>query len=341
MSTKDLLKSQKTTEKPLKSLAMKVRRGENLILYEVVPPSLSNTKAEIQNSITLITSLLKKLSIDGINIPHVCEEKRNGDRLIKMTDKLEPAELSKYLFSQGYTDVIINRPIVHLPWETQLKWLKKSYNSSHRNFIFVGGESSKIKYPGASVTVAAKTLTDSLHAEFPDLILGGITIPTRKNEAENVLRKSLSGIEFFTSQILYESQSAKHLLSDYWKLCRQNKIKPKMICLSFAPVTSKKDIDLLTWLGVRIPRSVIDELTAGWLGMGWRSVNICQNILKEIFEFTKKEGIQVPIGLNVGYINRHNFEFSISFLEQLSKYYLQSRTVFDNINTDSEMPYKN
>ena len=28
--------------------------------------------------------------------------------------------------------------------------------------------------------------------------------------------------------------------------------------------------------------------------------------------------------LNVGYINRHNFEFSVTFLEQLAAFYLQN-----------------
>jgi hypothetical protein len=98
-----------------------------------------------------------------------------------------------------------------------------------------------------------------------------------------------------------------------------------MICLSFAPVTSKRDVELLSWLGVRVPKETYDALTTGWLGMGWRSLEICQDILEDVFQFVREREIHVPIGLNVGYINRHNFEFSITFLEQLSAFYLQNR----------------
>lgn len=308
------------------SLALKIRQGKSIILYELVPPSENKSPVDIEKSVSLIVSLFNNLPVDGINIPQVCEEKRNGERANKITEKIEPAILSNYLHVCDYMNIIINRPVVYLPWEEQKKWLKKTYDNSLHNFVFVGGDSSKVNYPGKSVTETAIAITQDLQSDFPDILLGGITIPTRKNEAEKVIQKTLAGIEFFTSQIIYEPESVKELLQDYWILCLKNKLQPKMICLSFAPVTSKKDIDLLLYLGVKIPEKVYEELTTGWLGMGWRSLTICQNIINDVFHFMKKEGIRIPVGINVGYINRHNFEFSITFLEHLSAYYKKNIT---------------
>ncbi len=314
------------------TFANKVRNGQKVIIYELVPPPKTKPQSDIQKSIALVTSQLTKLSVDAINIPEVLEEKRHGERNAKIIEKLDPVSVSKYIYDAGFTDIIINRPIVYLSWEEQKVWLKNAYDKSLHNFIFVGGESSSIQYPGASVTQAAKTTTGSLQNEFPDILIGGITIPTRSKEADRLLHKSQAGIEFFTTQIIYESESIKQLLKEYWQASLENKIKPKMICLSFASVTTRQDIELLTWLGVKIPQATIEELTTGWLGMGWRSLKICQTILEEVFQFTKEHSIQIPLGLNIGYLNRHNFEFSSTFLKDLSDIYLQNHQSNDTMH---------
>jgi 5,10-methylenetetrahydrofolate reductase len=304
------------------SFADKVRRRKHCVMYELVPPSKDIDERGLKDSVSLIVSLLKKLSVDVINIPEVREEKRNGEREAEVIVKFEPHVLAGYLFSAGFRGVIVNRPIVYIPWDEQRKWLNDIYkDKSIRNFIFVGGESSKEHYPGFSVTQAARDVTQTKRLEFADIFLGGISIPTRKNEAERLIEKTLAGIEFFTTQILYESNSIKKLLQEYWDLCVASRQKAKMIFLSFAPVTCKKDIDLLSWLGVKIPQETLQRLVTGWLSMGWRSLGVCKEIIEDVFEFVKKRDIQVPLGINVGYINRHNFEFSITFLEQLSSSY--------------------
>jgi hypothetical protein len=38
--------------------------------------------------------------------------------------------------------------------------------------------------------------------EYPEVVIGGITIPTRQKESNRVLQKSLSGVTFFTTQII-------------------------------------------------------------------------------------------------------------------------------------------
>lgn len=46
--------------------------------------------------------------------------------------------------------------------------------------------------------------------------------------------------------------------------------------------------------------------------------------------FLKENDIRVPIGLDVGYINRHNFEFSVVFLEQLTACYLKNHISYES-----------
>lgn len=305
------------------TFVQKVRKGEKVVFYEILPPPKNLSKEDLQISFSLFAQILKKNPIDGVNLPEVREETRAGKRRIPELIKLEPRVVCSYLQKRGISNVIVNRPVVYLSWEKQIAWLKETYNKYKiHNFVLVGGESSKVSYPGPGVVEAAKIITGKLRSEFPDIFLGGITIPSRVNEAERVLAKSISGIEFFTSQIIYDSKDVKKLLNEYWQLCRQKKIAPKMIFLSFAPATTLGDIELLRWLGVEIPQNTLQVLTSGWWGVGWRSIETCQDILEDILHFVKRNEIKVPLGLNVEHINRHNFELSFILLKKLLKHYL-------------------
>jgi 5,10-methylenetetrahydrofolate reductase len=307
-----------------KTLAKKIRTGEKTILYELLPPPKNLPKTDLQTSLSLFIHMLNKCSVDGINIPEVREEVRHGTRASSELAKLKPVMVASYLRRFSAIDIIINRPIVYETWEKQKKWLKKTYEMDFKNFIFVGGESSKATYPGISVTEAAEKVTTGLRNIFADICIGGITIPTRRIEAQKLMSKTQSGIEFFTSQVLYESSSVKVLLKTYSALCQNNHVKPKMIFLSFAPIASVRDAELLLWLGVDIPGKTLKDLKTGWFGMAERSIQICEKVLSDILLFVQKEHITVPIGLNIEHISRHNFEISFILLERLSQIYLNS-----------------
>ena len=304
----------------------KVRQKRKTVLYEFLPPPKNLSKKDIEKSISTFMSMISKFSIDGVNIPEVREEKRNGQRGASELIKLEPRIVASYIKKHKMIDLIINRPVVYLPWDKQKRWLEEVlFDYKIHNIILVGGESSKIKYPGLSVTETASKIKQDPKYKFKDLILGGITIPTRKNEHLRVLQKTNAGIEFFTTQILYESYFIKRFIKKYWQLCLKENIDPKMIFLSFAPISSNRDIELLAWLGVDIPKKVLNLLTTGWVGVGWRSLQVCQDILEDTLNFIKKEKIGVPIGINVEHVSKHNFEISFLLLERLLTLYDKNR----------------
>lgn len=305
------------------SLAQKVRRNKKVILYEMVPPPANLPEKDLEDSMRLFSKILAKYPIDAINLPEVIEETREGDRTGQTVAKIEPRVICRYFQKYSSCEYIVNRPIVYLPLKKQLSWLKKTYdNFNVHNFIFVGGESSKITYPGPTVTQAAELLSGGLKEQFPQVFIGGIVIPSRLNEADRLMIKALAGIEYFTTQILYESEAIKKLLKRYWQLCIHNKVKPKMIFLSFAPISSNKDIELLKWLGVALPEKAYHQLTSTWLGIGWRSFDIATQVLEDVLEYVQKKGIKIPLGLNVEHISRHNFELSLMLLTKLSRRYL-------------------
>lgn len=301
-----------------KSLSHKIRLGAKTILYELMPPPKGLPKKDLESSVITFSNIAQSLPIDAINIPEVREETRNGERVGSEIVKVEPKVIARYLKRESNMDIIINHPTVYLPWDKQEKWFRKVYTSGIRNVILVGGESSKVVYPGLSVAETAKKLKEI----FPDIFLGGITIPQRKGESQRVFKKSEAGIEFFTSQIIYDSKDIKKFLKEYDKICRLEKVLPKMMFLSFAPVSTPKDIQLLRWLGVYVPKKTVRYLEQGWFGMGWRSLDLSLEIFEDILTFIAKNKIRVPIGLNIEHVNRHNFESSFILLERISKLYL-------------------
>ena len=96
---------------------------------------------------------------------------------------------------------------------------------------------------------------------------------------------------------------------------------PRRILLSFAPVSSNKNIDFLKWLGVEIPLQTENRLSNQELEMTNESLNIATEILGDILQHNEKEQIRVPIGLNVEHIMSYNFQYSINMLQELSKIY--------------------
>ena len=109
------------------SFAKKVRDNQQVIMYELLPPPSHLSEVDLDTSISLFAQRLKNYPIDGVNIPEVREEVRSGARSGTTVVKLEPREVCRYLQKYGIKNLIINRPVVYLPWEQQQQWLNETF----------------------------------------------------------------------------------------------------------------------------------------------------------------------------------------------------------------------
>ena len=91
--------------------------------------------------------------------------------------------------------------------------------------------------------------------------------------------------------------------------------------LSFAPVSSEKNIKFLKWLGVEIPAETEELLIEDLSKMTDKSMEIAVNVLQETLNHLNENDIIVPIGLNVEHIMSYNFQASIEMLQELSRLY--------------------
>jgi hypothetical protein len=149
--------------------------------------------------------------------------------------------------------------------------------------------------------------------------LGGITIPSRKNESERIRAKARAGIEFFTSQVLFDSNDV------VWLVQRLNGLQARVF-LSFAPVSHRRDLQFLRWLGADIPQNLDRFLLGSEDGVAAhaptcleRSLDLAQRILMDVFDNLPPD--PPPLGLNIEHINRRNFSPAIKMLDRLGNLY--------------------
>ena len=296
----------------------KIKRPRRpVVVYEILSPREKD--GTLNSYAENISSLLAQTHIDAINIPEVRDESGRGERPVKNQLRAEPREFGKLLQDIVGIESIVNRVVVHQPIEKEMVWFEETYNKYEiENLIAVGGESRNITYPGPSVNEALEAIKQNLTL---DVLCGGISIPSREKESRKLIEKSKNGSEFFTTQVLYDSSKIIKMISHYQKRCDEQNTFPRRLLLSFAPVSSKKNIKFLKWLGVDIPTDTEKYLNENDKIMAERSMEIAINVLNETLTFLNENKIVVPIGLNVEHIMSYNFQASIEMLQELARIY--------------------
>jgi 5,10-methylenetetrahydrofolate reductase len=296
----------------------KIKRPRRpVVAYEILPPREKD--GTLNSYAESISSLLSQTHIDAINIPEVRDEVARGERPIKNQVRAEPREFGRLLQNIVGIEAIVNRVVVHQNIEQEMKWLEETnLKYEIENLITVGGESRDIRYPGPTVNQALNAISQN---DKLNLLCGGISIPSRDRESLRLIEKSENGSEFFTTQVLYDASKVIKMITHYQKRCDENDTFPRRVLLSFAPVSSEKNIKFLKWLGVEIPKKTEQSLLIDNARMSENSMEITINVLNEILNHLEKNKIKVPIGLNVEHIMSYNFQASIEMLQELSRIY--------------------
>ena len=291
-----------------------------VVAYEILPPrekdGTLNAYAET------ISSLLSQTHIDAINIPEVHDEVGRGERPVSNQERGEPRKFGMLLQDIVGIEAIVNRVVVHMPLKKQMEWIQETYSQFEiDNLVIVGGESSKQKYPGPTVNESLEKISQDNRLRENSILCGGICIPSRRKESKNLIRKSECGAEFFTTQVLCDSDNIMKMIKNYQERCDNVNTFPRRILLSFAPVSSQKNIDFLKWLGVEIPKDTERYLNGRPGSMTERSLDVAIEVLNEILAFIANNNLKVPVGLNVEHIMSYNFQSSVEMLQELANIY--------------------
>lgn len=143
--------------------------------------------------------------------------------------------------------------------------------------------------------------------------MGGVAIPERHDDRGDehlrMVRKQVNGCSFFVTQVVYDLNAAKSLVSDYHYACAEQGIDPVPVVFTFSVCGSLRTLEFLQWLGVSVPRWVRNELvhTGDTLAA---SYELALDTGRELVEFCERLG--VPYGFNVESVSIRKVEIEAS-----------------------------
>ena len=118
-----------------------------------------------------------------------------------------------------------------------------------------------------------------------------------------------SGIDFFISQIIFETANLKQVALNLSKYCKEEGIKFPRIYISLSPASRCKDIEFMKWLGVEFPSAVMLHLTEGNdENVEARTFEVLERVLEELFHFMVME--QIELGFNIEHVTYTNLELA-------------------------------
>jgi 5,10-methylenetetrahydrofolate reductase len=152
-------------------------------------------------------------------------------------------------------------------------------------------------------------------------MVGGVAIPERHKRRDDehlrLLAKQDAGNRFFVTQVVYDVNAAKNLVSDYYYACAQRGTSVAPIVFTFSVCGSMRTFEFLRWLGVDVPRWIENDLkhAADTLEASYR---LALTTAIDLIAYCRHLG--VPFGINVESVSirRVEIEMAVRLAEQLS-----------------------
>jgi hypothetical protein len=285
---------------------------KGLCLYGTVPPRKCTSIERVKVFAKKLVEDIERLGVDALVIYDVQDEpSRSGEcRPFPFAQSHEPEVYAKIVkeYTTRPLECIIYRALPYISREQFQEFLEYVKNQAKCNTIaLVGGPAN---YSGLSVIEAAELA----HQASYNFCVGGITLAERHrdrgNEDEIVATKVENGLQFFTSQVVYNADNAISFLRDYDELCKRENRVPGRIIFTFAPFARQETADFLGWLGVELPFGTVKRVLSRGTPKARvdEAVEICRENLKRILDACERYGIDVPIGFNAECVSKHKEE---------------------------------
>jgi hypothetical protein len=284
------------------------RRGEFLV-FAVTPPRLTTGPEQTSQIAEVTLARLRSVGIDGLVLYDIDDESdRNpSERPFPFLPTMDPAEyLARDLVGLDVPAIVYRAVSKHA--EDGLRLWLRDQDPARALSVFVGA-SSREKAVATSLSRAYELRTEVR----PDLPLGGVAIPERHarggNEHLRLIAKQAAGCSFFVTQVVYDVNAAKDLVSDYRYECAAQNLEPVPIVFTFSVCGSMKTLEFLKWLGVDVPRWIANDLRHATDTLD-ASYDQAVATATELIAFCRRVG--VPFGLNIESVSIRRVEIEAS-----------------------------
>jgi hypothetical protein len=299
-------------------LAARISSGQGeFVLFAITPPRRSTPAEQLPAIAQATVDRLSHLDLDGLVLYDIDDESsRNpAERPFPFSPTVDPSEYRADHLQSWRTPVIVYRAVGKYQREDIRTWIAEQ-DPRNTLTVMVGAASSGAK-PAVSLADAQAT-----RAELnPDLLLGGVAIPERHSRRENehlrLIAKQEAGCGFFVTQVVYDLNAAKNLVSDYRYECESHGLAPVAIVFTFSVCGSVKTLEFLRWLGVDVPRWIENDLRHSTNPLSASSEQAATTAV-ELIEYCRRLG--VPFGINVESVSirREEIEASVELAAQLA-----------------------
>lgn len=284
------------------------RTGE-FLLFAMTPPRRSTEPEQVTHLAEVTLERLTTIGVDGLVLYDIDDESdRNPqERPFPFLPTIDPADFLARDLAGLSVPAIVYRAVSKYPEEDLGRWLQ-AQDTSRAMSVFVGA-SSRGKRTATSLA-RAYALRDEVR---PDLPLGGVAIPERHahgaQEHLRLLAKQEQGCSFFVTQVVYDANVAKDLVSDYRFACTARDVAPVPIVFTFSVCGSTKTLEFLRWLGVGVPRWIANDLEHADDTLS-ASYDHALATAHDLMAFCRRLG--VPFGINVESVSTRRVEIEAS-----------------------------
>ena len=286
------------------------------LLFALTPPRAETDRDRAQEIADTTVARLRPLDLDGLILYDIDDEtERNpAERPFPFLPTLDPADYLANHLGSWPTPVIVYRTAGKYAPADLRSWL--SAQDPRRLMTVLVGAASRNAKPRTSLADA-----HALRREVnPALSLGGVAIPERHSRRDDehlrLLAKQDLGCRFFVTQVVYDINAAKNLVSDYHYECKARGISQAPFVFTFSVCGSMKTLDFLRWLGVDVPRWIENDLKHAADPLE-ASYHQALTTATELMAYCRALG--VPFGINVESVSirRVEIEASVRLAQQL------------------------
>lgn len=271
-------------------------RESGYLLFGLTPPRRSVAPDEAQRIADVTLDRLAGLDLDGLLLYDIVDESERTDesRPFPYLPTIDPTDYLVHHLGAWEKSVIVYRCVGKYTQPQLETWLHDQ-DPERVSTVFVGAASREMSV--ATTLTEAQALRSRSRTE---VLLGGVAIPERHaagaEEHARLLAKADRGCSFFITQVVYDAQAARNLVSDYYYACLDRGTAPLPVIFTLSVCGSLKTLEFLRWLGVDVPRWIENALRHSDDTLE-ASSTLCLAIARDLADFCRS--LDVPFGFSV------------------------------------------
>jgi hypothetical protein len=286
-----------------------LNKAAGILTYGLTPPKANNAPEKISEIAAKQIERICNLAVDGLVIYDIQDEAdRNGEaRPFPFLQTVDSTVYANDYLRELRMPKIIYRCVGKYSKSELAEWIKAK-NEKDRFSVFVGAAAKH-----QQVTIGLPEACQMRSQLNPDLFLGGVLIPERHSKYHDehlrMIDKIDKGCQFFISQAVYNVETTKNVLSDYYYHCQNHHIDMVPVLINLTPCGSVKTLEFMKWLGINIPQWLENDLMHSRDILD-QSIKLSKQIFEELFDFAVEKGI--PLGCSVESVSTRKVEIEAS-----------------------------